>query len=310
MRPFRFAIQSSKAGSGRAWRDHARKVETLGYSTLFLPDHFDDQFAPIVALTVAAEATSTLVVGSLVFDNDYRHPLVLARECATLDLLSEGRLEVGLGAGWLRADYEQSGIAYDPPPKRVARLAEAAQILKALWRADDPVTFRGTHYRIESANCLPRPFTAGGPPLMIGGGGKMVLRLAVEHADIVGLNASLAGGSVDAAAVDSLTAARFSERIAWLKQESGDGFDNLELQVLTFATEIGRGRLEVAGEYAAAFGYPVEEVLESPAVLAGTEDEVIETLIERRQRWGLSYVVLHDADVQAFAPVVERLAGT
>ncbi|MGH9295646.1 MAG: TIGR03621 family F420-dependent LLM class oxidoreductase [Acidimicrobiales bacterium] len=310
MRPFRFAIQSQKSTGGATWRDHARRVEDLGYSTLFVPDHFDDQWAPLVALTSAAEATRTLRVGSLVFDNDYRHPLVLARECATLDLVSEGRLEVGLGAGWLRSDYEQSGIAFDGAAERVARLAEAVQVLQALWGAMGPVSFSGDHYRLDGALGLPKPHTPGGPPLIIGGGSRRVLSLAAEHAAVVGLNAALRGGAVDADAIASVVGSRFDERVAWVRRAAGERFDELELQVLTFATELGRPRAVAGQDYAAMFDYPVAEVLESPAALIGTEDEIVETLLERRERFAISYVVLHDRDVDAFAPVVARLAGT
>ncbi|MGH9103863.1 MAG: LLM class flavin-dependent oxidoreductase, partial [Acidimicrobiales bacterium] len=133
MFPFRFGVQLSRADSGAAWRGLARKIEDLGYSTLFIPDHFEDQFGPLVALTVAAEATSTLRVGSLVFGNDYRHPVVLASEVATLDLMAEGRVEVGLGAGWMRSDYQQAGITEDPPGVRISRMAESLTVMKSLW---------------------------------------------------------------------------------------------------------------------------------------------------------------------------------
>ena len=142
MPPFRFGVQLSKATSGAAWRDMARKIEDLGYSTLFIPDHFEDQFGPLVALTVAAEATTDLRVGSLVFGNDYRHPIVLAKEVATLDLLSEGRVEFGLGAGWMTTDYEQSGIAADPPGVRISRMAESLAVMKSLW-STGAATFAG-----------------------------------------------------------------------------------------------------------------------------------------------------------------------
>src|ERR1700761_7408239 len=133
MRPFRFGLQLSNAATPGAWRDRARRAEDLGYATLFMPDHFEDQYGPLVALTVAAEATTTLRVGSLVFGNDYRHPVVLAKEMATLDLFSEGRVEVGLGAGWMTSDYVESGLVLDPPGVRVDRLAESLAVLKALW---------------------------------------------------------------------------------------------------------------------------------------------------------------------------------
>jgi probable F420-dependent oxidoreductase len=154
MPPFRFGVQLSRAASGRAWRDLARTIEGLGYSTLFIPDHFDDQWAPIAALTVAAEATERLKVGSLVFDNDYRHPVVLAKEVATLDLLSEGRVEFGLGAGWMTSDYEQSGITNDPPGTRIDRMMESLAIMKSLW-TEHRTTLAGDHYTVTDALGMP-----------------------------------------------------------------------------------------------------------------------------------------------------------
>jgi len=309
MPPFRFGVQLSSAGSPGEWRDRARQLEDLGYSTLFIPDHFDDQWAPIAALTVAAEATERLKVGSLVFDNDYRHPLVLAKECATLDLLSEGRLEVGLGAGWMRTDYDEAGMAYDAPGVRVDRLAEGVQVIKALWR-DESVSFEGEHYRLVDAHGLPRPHTPGGPPIIIGGGSRRVLRLAVEHADIIGVNPSLASGAVDADTIAGTAPERYAERIGWVREAAGARFGELELQSLVFVAQIGRPAAVVAEELSALFGYPPEAVAESGTVLIGTEDEIVEALMRRREELGFSYWVLHQAEIEPFAPVVARLAGT
>ena len=305
---FRFGVQYSKASDGAVWRSEARKLEDLGYSTMFIPDHFGEQWGPVVALTVAAEATTGLKVGSLVFDNDYRHPLVLAMECATLDLVSEGRLEVGLGAGWLRTDYDQSGIAYDSPGTRVGRLEEGVQLLKRFWTGE-PVTFSGQHYEVTNATCSPQPHTAGGPPVIIGGGSRRVLRLAVEHADIIGVNPSLASGAVDAASIASTAPAAYAERIGWIREAAGERFDDLELQSLVFLAQVGRPKAVIAEEMSALVGYPAEDVAASSTVLIGTEDEIVETLQRRREEMGFSYWVLHGADVDGFAPVVARLAG-
>jgi probable F420-dependent oxidoreductase len=306
---FRFGVQYSNAEDGPSWRSEARKLEDLGYSTMFIPDHFGDQWGPLVALTVAAEATTRLKVGSLVFDNDYRHPLVLAMECATLDLVSEGRLEVGLGAGWLRTDYDQSGIAYDAPGTRVGRLAEGVQLIKRLW-AGETVTFSGSHYEVTEATCSPRPHTPGGPPIIIGGGSPRVLKLAVEHADIIGVNPSLASGAVDAASIAGTAPAAYAERIGWIREAAGDRFGDLELQSLVFVAQLGRPKAVIAEEMSKLLGYPPEDVAASSTVLIGTEDEIVETLLARREELGFSYWVLHRGDVEAFAPVVARLAGT
>jgi probable F420-dependent oxidoreductase len=309
MARFRFGVQYPNADDGHAWRSEARKLEDLGYSTMFIPDHFGDEWGPLVALTVAAEATTRLKVGSCMLDNDYRHPLVLAKECATLDLVSEGRLEVGIGAGWLRTDYEQAGIPYDSPGTRVSRLEEAVQLLKRFWTGE-PVTFSGKHYNITEFTCLPRPHTPGGPPVIIGGGGRRVLGIAVEHADIIGVNPSLASGAIDAASIASTTPAAYAERIGWIREAAGDRFGDLELQSRVFVAQVGRPKAVIAEELAALMGFPPEDVAASSTVLIGTEDEITETLLARREELGFSYWVLGKADVDAFAPVVARLAGT
>jgi len=309
VQPFRFAIQMEGAPSGRAWRDRARQIETLGYSTLYVPDHLGDQWGPMVALTAAAEATTTLKVGALVYDNDYRHPVVLAKEMATLDLLSEGRLEVGLGAGWMRSDYDQSGIAYDEPAVRVARFEEAVQIIEALW-VDGTCTFTGRHYKVDGAVGMPRPFRQPRPTLVLGGGGRRVLGVAARHADVVGVNADLRAGHVGPEVAASVTAERFDERIGWIRAAAGDRFAGLELQVLAFVAAITDDRQSMAEAIAPGFGLTAEAALEVPMVVVGTVDQVCETLQARRERYGFSYYVFHEQDIEPFAPVVARLAGT
>lgn len=308
MHPFRFGVQAGKAESGRAWRALARRAEELGYSTLFMPDHFDDQWGPLVSLTVAAEATERLRVGSLVFDNDYRHPVVLARELATLDLLSTGRLEIGLGAGWMRSDYEQAGLSFDEPAVRVARLAEAVRIYKSLL-GSEATAFEGRYYRVRGALGLPRPVQQPHPPIIIGGGSRRVLSFAAAEADVVGVNVSLRAGYIGPEAVEAARAERFAERVAWVRAAAGERFSSLELQCLTFVVEVGPPRREAGERLAALFGASAEDVLASPLVLVGTAEEVEETLLERRERYGFSYWVVHEAELEAFAPVVARLAG-
>ena len=309
MPAFRFAVQLETAASGPAWRDQARKIESLGYSALYVPDHLGDQWAPTVAITAAAEATTTLKVGALVYDNDYRHPVVLAKEMATLDLLSEGRLEVGLGAGWMKSDYDQSGIPYDEPAVRVARFEEAVQIMEALW-ADGTCTFAGEHYTITGAVGQPRPFRRPRPTLLLGGGGRRVLSFAARHADVVGVNANLRAGYVGPEVAETTTAERFDERIGWVREAAGERFDALELQVLTVVAVITDDRQGLAELMAPAFGLEPAAALEVPMVVAGTVDQVCETLQQRRERYGFSFYVFHEAEIDAFAPVVERLAGT
>ncbi|MEZ5236061.1 MAG: TIGR03621 family F420-dependent LLM class oxidoreductase [Acidimicrobiia bacterium] len=312
MRPFRFGVQCATATSGRAWRDRARRIEALGYSTAFCPDHFGDQWAPTVAMTVAAEATTTLHVGALVYDVDYRHPVVLAKEAATLDLASEGRLELGIGAGWLRSDYEQAGIEYDPPGVRIARLGEAIDVCRALW-SGEAVEHDGVHYQVRGMVGTPRPHRPGGPPVLVGGGGRKVLTLAARRADIVGLNASLHEGFVGAGVAESALPERFDERRRWVEEAAGPArFAELELQLNTFMVVVTATAAEadhLFDSLAGGFGLSPAQAREVPLVLAGTVEQLCEQLIARRERYGISYLVVPDTEAEAFAAVVERLAG-
>ncbi len=309
MQPFRFGIQLNGAESGPAWRDLARKIESLGYSTLFVPDHFGDQWAPTVALSLAAAATDTLKVGALVYDNDYRHPVVLAKEMATLDLATGGdRVEIGLGAGWMKSDYDEAGMTYDEPIVRVKRFEEGVTIIQALVN-DGSCTFAGEHYSITGGQGVPRPATVGGPKWCIGGGGKRVLSFAAQHADIIGVNANLKAGYVGPEVAATTTAQRFDERIGWIKEAAGDRFDSLELQILTFACSITDDRMAFAEMIAPMFGVDPAGALEMPMALVGTETEIEETLLARRERYGFSYYVLHEAEIDTFAPIVARLTG-
>ena len=309
MRPFRFALQTADAPDAATWRERARKAEDLGYSAMYIPDHFNEQLGPLVALTVAAEATTRLKIGPLVLGNDYRHPVVNAMEIATLDLISEGRVEFGIGAGWMRTDYEASGIAYDEPAVRVERLEEAVEIYKQLLR-EGTATFHGTHYQVDGATCHPRPYTDGGPRLLIGGGGRRVLTLAAREADIVGVNPNLRSGATDQSAARSAVAEKYEQRLAWIKEAAGDRFDDLDLQLLTFMVDIGGDRREMADAMGPALGLSPEQAYEVPLALVGSVEEICEQLHERRERFGLNYIVIHDAELEPFAEIVSRLAGT
>jgi probable F420-dependent oxidoreductase len=309
VKPFRFGIQTSSAADGAAWRARARQVEDLGYSSLYIPDHFGDQWGPLVALTVAAEATTSLRIGGLVFDNDYRHPVVLAKEIATLDLVSDGRVEFGIGAGWMKTDYEQSGIPYDAPGVRIRRLEEALAIFRSMW-ADGKATFSGSHYQVTDAEGSPPPIQRPHPPILIGGGGRRVLTLAAQQADIVGINPTLTEGFVGAGAAASATAPAYREKLNWVRQAAGDRFDQLELQCLTFFVQVVPNRDEVLANLAPLFGITPEEAGQVPLALVGTVDHICEQLQQRREELGLSYWILHEAEIESFAPVVARLTGT
>ena len=309
MPSFRFGVQLSRADSGVVWRQTARKIEDLGYSTLFIPDHFEDQFGPLVALTVAAEATTTLRVGSLVFGNDYRHPMVLAKEIATLDLVSEGRVEFGLGAGWMTSDYEQSGMALDPAGDRISRMAESLAVMKSLW-STGKATFEGEHYQVSGALGAPTPRQRPHPPVIIGGGGRRVLGIAAREADIVGVNPSLAAGYIGREVLETTSAEYYHRRLQWIREAAGGRFDQLELQCLTFLVQIVPDRDEAIARLAGAMSVPAEQIDGSPIAMIGTTDQIIESLRQRREEFGFSYIVVHEAEMEALAPVVAALHGT
>jgi probable F420-dependent oxidoreductase len=306
MLPFRFGVQTAVAPTMSAWRDQARMAEGLGYSALYVSDHLDDQFEPLVAMTMAAEATSTLHVGSLVLNNDLRNPVVLAKEIATLGLVAEGRVEVGLGAGWLRSDYEQAGIEFDGPAVRVDRLSESLAIMKRLWKEGE-ATFAGRHYTVRGAGCEPRP--ALPPRVIVGGGSRRILKVAAEHADTVGVNTSLASGQKGGDLASQATFDHYDRCLAWVREGAGDRFTSIELQIVAFATRVVGSR-RAAARTATMLGLPGEDALELPIVLIGTEDEVCERLLERRERWGFTNIVVPGEAMESFAPVVARLAGT
>ncbi len=305
----RFGVITSRADDGAAWRARARRAEELGYSTLLMPDHFQDQWGPLVALTVAVEATSTLRVGTLVFDNDYRHPVVLAKELATLDLATTGRVEVGLGAGWKRSDYDEAGIGYDRPGVRIERMGEALQVMRALWSSDAPVTFDGAHYSIHGAVGTPQPHRAGGPPVCIGGGGRRILSVAAREADIVSVNVTLTAGALGADAAASAVPAAFDEKLTWIRDAAGERFDRIELQCHCPFTMVTTDREQVAARMGPAFGLSPGDALDVPLLLVGSVDELCDTLQARRERYGFTYWIVPDDAMEAFAPVVARLAG-
>ncbi len=308
-RAFRFAVQEHRAPSAEAWKDKARQVEALGYSALYLPDHFTDQMGPIAALMAAADATTTLRVGSLVFDNDYRHPVVLAKEAATLDLLSDGRFDLGLGAGWLASDYEQAGIPFDGPGTRITRLEEALHIIKGLF-AGKPFSFSGKHYQVKDIEGSPLPVQKPHPPIVLGGGGRRMLGVAAREADIVNVNFDLREGRVNRDLVRTGLAKATDEKLGWIREAAGDRFERLELSVTIFLANITDDRDSVATAMAAGFGSGPQDVLDMPHFLIGTTDQLVEDLQRRRERYGVSFVIIPGDVAELFAPVVARLTGT
>jgi probable F420-dependent oxidoreductase len=311
-RKFRFAAQLPKApqNTARSWAEQAKKAEDLGYSTLLVPDHFGDQLAPVPALMAAADATSALRIGTLVFDNDYRHPLVLAKEAATLDLLSEGRLELGIGAGWMRSDYEESGIAYDTPGVRVDRFAEGVAVIAGLLESDGPFSFSGKHYTVTEHTLRPRPVQRPRPPLILGGGGRRVLTIAGQWADIVSINVDLRAGTGGPEAAPNASPEATRQKVAWVKDAAGERFDDIELNCLIGFAIITDDAQKIVDAMAPTFGIDPSDALHVPLALIGTLDQMVEELQWRREEYGISYFSIEGDCWESLAPVISRLAGT
>ncbi len=284
------------------------RVEALGYSTMFVPDHFDEGYGPIAAMTAAALAAPNLTVATGVFAADFRHPAVVAREPATIDRFSEGRLEVGLGAGYQVSDYRSAGIAMDEPRVRVGRLIEAVAVLRGLF-AEGPFDFDGEHFQIAGLDGSPAPFTPGGPPIMIAGGGKRMLRFAARQADIVGVNRSLASSDELGKPSQDLLPHRIDEKFAWIRDAAGPRYDDLVFQCLLKVAQITDDTRAVAAPIAEQGGFDVDDVLASPFILAGSVEEILDRLDQRRERWGFTYYTVEQPEARALAPVLAKLNG-
>ncbi|GAA1876401.1 TIGR03621 family F420-dependent LLM class oxidoreductase [Asanoa iriomotensis] len=306
-KPFRFtaAMPGLANRTPAQWRDQIRRLEELGFSSVSISDHFTDGWAmdPIVAMTVAAEATSRLRVLSLVFCNDFRHPVLLHKSMANLAVFSGGRVEIGLGAGWKHSEHAAAGLTFDPPAERVERLGESIDVITGLF-GPEPLTYAGRHYRITELDGLPKP-AGGRPPILVGGGGRKVLELAGRTADIVGINPRLtAGGGLDAAMAD-MTPERITRKIAWARAAAPDP-DRLEFQMTMLDVRVtvdGETHGSTSSQAAAA---TPEQLAASPAVLHGAVDECVDKLVEVRERFGISYFHL-GGNVAAAAPIVAKL---
>ena len=298
-----------RAASRSEWLAVARSAEALGYATLVMPDHLQNQLSPLAALAAAAQATSRLRLGSYVVANAFRHPALLAKEAATVDLLSDGRFELGIGAGWRPADFEQAGLCLGSPRERIERLEEALQVIKGLF-AEAPLTYAGRHYAVKGLVGTPRPVQRPRPPIMVAGGGRRMLSLAAREADIVGLlPRAPADGSDPARNLADGSAAATAQKIAWLREAAGERFNHLELSVLVKGVLIDDDRRGTAGVLAAWLGSTPEVVLETPYLLVGTLDQIVADIEARRERYGISYLVVPHRYLEEFAPVVARLAG-
>jgi probable F420-dependent oxidoreductase len=317
-RPFRFAVQATNATSGSQWRDLARRVEGLGYSTLFLADHYlgpgparraahtpEQNLAPIAAMATAAAVTSTLRIGCRVFCIDYHVPAVLAKEAATLELLSDGRLELGLGAGWSEGEYQAIGIPFDPPSRRIAKLEEVVALVKAHW-SDRELDCKGEFVQVSGYTGQPRPVQRPHPPIMIGGGRKRVLSLAGREADIASISnvpfvaVNEAGLSPDAEA---------ARRVGYVRAAAGERFAALDIESSPYFTEITDDPDPALARVASIVRVPAELLADHPNVLIGSAAAITERLESRRERLGINYVSVQQDQVDRFAPIAARLAG-
>jgi probable F420-dependent oxidoreductase len=306
--PFRFGVNVYEAANREEWIAKAQKIEALGYDTLFVADHAHT-FPPIAGMMAAAAATTTLRIGSNVFANDFRHPMLLAREMAAVDVFSNGRLVLGLGTGFYRPDYDQSGIPLDSPGVRVGRLEEAIQIIKGSF-ITTPFSFAGKHYTIQDFSLAPMPVQQPHPPILLGGGSPRILALAAREADIVSFNIrTTVDGDFDPA---SILAEPTAQKVAWVKQAAGTRWEQLEFSVYLMHIAVTNNRMEAAQQMVEAWGdagFSTAQVLESPHVLIGSIDEFVADLQQARAQYGFSFIVISDDQIDAFAPIVEQLTG-
>ena len=307
-RPFRFAVQTQRADSAQAWRDKARKVEALGYDVLLMADHFGPQFGIAPALAVAAEATSTLRIGQLVLQNDLRHPALLAKDIATLDLLSDGRFELGIGAGGsYPPDFDWTGIPFDPPSVRVTRLRESIAVLKGLFSAG-PLTFEGKHFRICDYDGMPKPVQQPWPPFLIGAGGRRMLELAAHEADIIGLLPSMKpSGEFE---LDELTVPGLAKKLDFIRSVAPERFDAIEFNSLTQVFEVTDNRQATIERLSTEWEQDPTDWKESPFILMGSEDSIADDIRRYREELGFTYFVLRDLMMDAFAPILAKLKGS
>ncbi len=307
-RPFRFGALVAQLGSRQELQETARRIESAGYSTLLMTDHLgEERYSPIPALVCAADATSDLRVGTLVLNNDLRHPAVLAGEIATVDIVTDGRFEPGIGAGWEKEDYDRSGIRLDSAPDRISRLDEALQILNAYFTSDS-VSFTGEHYQVTNLPSVPHPVQEPKPPMLVGGGGKRILTVAARQADIIGVHVP---AKKDGSAQDWSSAGPndVEKRIGWIRDAAGDRMSRIELCQNVFAVNITDDRQAAGAEVAKRFGMTDGQALESPYFLLGTEDQIADQLQHNRVRFGISYYIVPGRLTETMQPLVKRLAG-
>jgi probable F420-dependent oxidoreductase len=315
MRPFRFLAEAAAVADGRTLAAEARRAEAMGIDVLVIPDHLIEQLAPVPFMATVAAATERLRIGTFVLNNDLRHPAVLAQDLASLDVLSDGRLEIGIGAGWNVPEYRAIGLPFGPVGRRVSRLAEAIAVLKGAF-GPGPFSFTGEHYTIDELDGQPKPVQQPHPPIFIGGGGRRLLSLAGREADIVGLAPRILPGDRPRVDPRSLTLDAAAEKLGWVREAAGARFDRLELNVYPSTSEIIvtdhalREARALADRLRARTGIEItaRELLDSPHIYIGSLDAFVEKFRMLRERFGISSIMVGGID--ELAPVVERLKGT
>jgi probable F420-dependent oxidoreductase len=306
--PFRFGVTASNAPPRQAWTNLARRAEELGYDAFVMPDHLGRQLSPLAGLAAAAAVTSRIRIGAFVFANDYRHPLLLAREMATLDQISGGRVELGIGAGWNTSDYRQLSMPYERAGLRIERMQESVQLMRRLL-AGERVSHSGRHYHLDGARLAPHPVQPR-IPILIGGGGPRMLRIAAREADIVGLLTQFDSHGRPIASQG--TEAQTAQKVATIRDAAGsrEAFKRLELNVLVASAGlVGSGSSPFGSVASAIKAVAPRLVGGSPYLLHGTLAQVRETLVRRRDRLGISYYVWSARVMETMAPVVEALSG-
>jgi probable F420-dependent oxidoreductase len=314
VRPFRFGVQATKATSASEWRDLARRIEDLGYSTLFHADHYvgpgpassgsllgAQHLAPIASMAAAAAWTNTLRIGCRVFCIDYHVPAVLAKEAATLDLLSDGRLEFGIGAGWHADEYRAMGLTFDDGPRRVDKLEEVVALVKAHWSGEQ-VDYHGKYVQLQGYSGLPVPVQKPHPPIMIGGSKRRVLSFAAREADIVSL--------ANVAWADPAPFEEIERRLGYVRNAAGDRFNTLDIEISPSFTEVTDDIEGTLRREAPTLRNANPEILrDHPNVLVGPVERIVERLQELREKIAVNYISVLSDQIDAFAPVVARLAG-
>lgn len=307
-RPFTFAAMM-RGDTGQEFIDRAKQIESMGYSTAAMVDHFNPTFSPVPGLTAAAMAAPSLRVLATVFDNDFRNPVLLAKEMATLDQLSDGRVDVGIGAGWMESDYKQTGIQYDSPGVRISRMEEALTVMKGFWNGE-PFDYNGEHYVIEELRGYPQPVQQPHPPVYIGGGGQRILGIAGREADIIGVHVRFGpDGQLDT--VDTVRE-QMEKKFEWIRAGAGDRFDQIEFALLLFAATVVESESAKQAEISAIagrIGQSEEAVAASPYYLVGSESELKEQVESLRETYGINHFTITAAATDTFAPVVKELAG-